>query len=110
MEYLLDGANVTAKKVTIKDVGGGLLNRKYKITVQAKLNGTYKEKHFRGVGSEYHTKNEGPIEAEAEFVIETSPEPRVVQIKRINGVEGRRYECLTESARKIIVEDIKKVL
>jgi hypothetical protein len=96
--------------VTIEKVGGGILNAKYKITVRAKLNGTYKEKHFRGVGSEYHTENQGPAEADAAFVIETSPEVQVAEVKRVSGAEGRQFECLSEGAKAAIVAAVKKVI
>jgi hypothetical protein len=109
VEYLLDGANVTVQSVKVEQTGNGAFNAKYKITMRVKLNGAYSEKHFRGVGDEYHTENEGAAGAEAEVVIETSPEIHVVKMTRLGGDDGRKWECLANGAKGAIAQAIKKV-
>lgn len=113
VEYLLDDTKIEVVKVTIAEIGSGLLTKDFNITVRAKCSGgKYKEKHFRGVGSEYHTKSEQSPSAEIDFIyIVDSKGLRIREAKKItHSGSGRSYEQLEQGGVAKILERLKTVL
>lgn len=114
VEYLLDDARLNAVGVSVSETAdAGLLNKTYVISVRAKIEGAkYKEKHFRGVGSEYHTENEQDPTAELEFTYRLDSQglrPLDVRVIAQSG-RGRSLEQLRDGGSARVLERIKTVI
>jgi hypothetical protein len=115
VEYLLDGARLNVVSVRVSEVGSDPLGlqKKYDISVRSKIEGArYKEKHFRGVGYEYHMKNEHNPSAELEFIYRLDIQGlRQLDVRQVSvSAKGRALEQLKNGGAGKVLERIRTVL
>lgn len=113
VEYLLDDASLTDVKVNVNEAESSLLNKDYNISLRCKILGArYAEKHFRGIGHEYHFKHRHNPTAELEFIYRLDSDGlRPLEVNQItHDGRGRSLEQLRDGGTAKILERIKTVL
>lgn len=109
VEYMLDDARIQIEDVVVTKNSDSLLGGSTTVVVKANLSGKYREKHFRGVGSEYHTKHEEKHSGVGTFTFEASGSGARLIDKQIEGTSGQPAKLLLDGAAKELTQAISSL-